>query len=104
MGLGKTYQIVVFLNYLLRQSKYKGDDGKRVLIVAPTILLDNWDGEIKKFIQQVNSNLPSYETIKKFEIIMEPWTTENGFLTPSLKVKRKLLEKKYSELINKLYQ
>jgi len=60
--------------------------------------------QIKKFIQQVNSSLPSYETIKKFEIITEPWTTENGFLTPSLKVKRKLLEKKYSELIGKLYQ
>jgi long-chain acyl-CoA synthetase len=60
--------------------------------------------QIKKFIQQVNSSLPSYETIKKFEIITEPWTTENGFLTPSLKVKRKLLEKKYSELIEKLYQ
>lgn len=60
--------------------------------------------QIKKFIQQVNSNLPSYETIKKFEIITEPWTTENGFLTPSLKVKRKLLEKKYSDLIGKLYQ
>ncbi len=60
--------------------------------------------QIKKFIQQVNSGLPSYETIKKFEIITEPWTTENGFLTPSLKVKRKLLEKKYSDLIEKLYQ
>ncbi len=59
---------------------------------------------IKKFIQQVNSNLPSFETIKKFEIITEPWTTENGCLTPSMKVKRKLLEKKYSDLISRLYQ
>ncbi len=59
--------------------------------------------QIKKYIQQVNSKLSSYETIKKFEIITEPWTTANGFLTPSLKVKRKLLEKNYADLIGKLY-
>jgi long-chain acyl-CoA synthetase len=59
--------------------------------------------QIRKYIQQINSSLPSYETIKKFEIVTDPWKTENGCLTPSLKVKRKFLEKKYTDLINKLY-
>lgn len=59
--------------------------------------------QIKKYIQQINSSLPSYETIKKFEIVTDAWSTANGCLTPSLKVKRKFLEKKYTELINKLY-
>lgn len=59
--------------------------------------------EIKKYIQHINSTLPSYETIKKFEIVTEAWTTANGSLTPSLKVKRKFLEKKYADLIGRMY-
>ncbi len=59
--------------------------------------------EIKKSIHQVNSILPSYESIKKFEIVNEAWTTANSSLTPSMKVKRKFLEKKYSSLIQKMY-
>lgn len=58
---------------------------------------------IKNHIQNVNSKLSSFETIKKFEIVNDPWTTSNGSLTPSMKLKRKYLEKKYSELIRKIY-
>lgn len=47
MGLGKTYQMVVFLNALFARGDFAD---KRVLIVAPTILLDNWRDEIVKFI------------------------------------------------------
>lgn len=47
MGLGKTYQMVVFLNALFTRADFRD---KRVLIVAPTILLDNWRDEIAKFI------------------------------------------------------
>ena len=58
---------------------------------------------IKSHILKVNSILASYESIKKFEIIFEAWTIESGELTPSMKVKRKFLEKKYSEIIDKMY-
>ena len=58
---------------------------------------------IHKDILQINSNLASYEAIKKFKIIYEPWTADNGCLTPSLKVKRKFLEKKYASLIESIY-
>ncbi len=59
--------------------------------------------KIKHAIQDVNSKLATYETIKKFEIVNDIWTTANGSLTPSLKVKRKFLEKKYKTLIQKIY-
>lgn len=58
---------------------------------------------IHKYILQMNSHLASYEAIKKFKVIFEPWNVENGSLTPSLKVKRKFLEKKYAQLIDDLY-
>ena len=50
MGLGKTYQMVVFMNHLLGLPQYQGVNAQRLLIVAPTILLDNWRDEIDKFV------------------------------------------------------
>ena len=59
--------------------------------------------KVKKHIQYVNSTLASYDAIKKFEVVFEAWTVDSGDLTPSMKVKRKVLEKKYSALIDKMY-
>jgi long-chain acyl-CoA synthetase len=59
---------------------------------------------MQKHIQSVNSKLASFEAIKKFEIVRDTWTVENGSLTQSLKVKRKYLESKYFELIESIYE
>ena len=58
---------------------------------------------IQKHIQTVNAKLASFEAIKKFEILKDVWTVENGALTQSMKVKRKYLESKYADLINEIY-
>ncbi len=59
---------------------------------------------IQKHIQSLNSKLASFETIKKFEIISDSWTVENGSLTQSLKVKRKFLEAKYADILSEIYE
>ncbi|OFZ31519.1 MAG: hypothetical protein A2622_02750 [Bdellovibrionales bacterium RIFCSPHIGHO2_01_FULL_40_29] len=59
---------------------------------------------IQKQIQRTNANLAAHESIKKFEIVSDVWSIENGSLTPSLKVKRKFLEKKYATLIEEMYE
>lgn len=58
---------------------------------------------ITKHIQSINARLASYEAIKKFEILRDSWTVENGSLTQSLKVKRKHLEAKYADIISEIY-
>lgn len=58
---------------------------------------------LQKHIQSLNSSLSTYESIKKFEIVYDEWTVENGSLTQSLKVKRKFLESKYADLISEIY-
>lgn len=60
--------------------------------------------EVKKIISEANSELASYESIKKFKIIPGEFSIENGELTPSLKVKRKVLEKKFQSQIEELYE
>lgn len=58
---------------------------------------------LQKEVDDVNSELAQFETIKKFEIISEEFTTEN-FLTPSLKVKRKNVAQHYNDIIEAMYQ
>jgi len=59
---------------------------------------------LERYVQQVNRELARYETVKKFEILPKDLTVEEGELTPSLKVKRKAVEKKYGKLLDGMYE
>lgn len=59
--------------------------------------------EVRKAVAQVNSQLSSFETIKNFSILPDDFTIERGELTPSMKVKRKACDDKYSREISELY-
>jgi long-chain acyl-CoA synthetase len=63
--------------------------------------------EIKALIQAdvdaINKELPSYETVKAIAILPEEMTVENGLMTPTLKMKRKLVEARYAELLDAFY-
>lgn len=54
-------------------------------------------------IDVLNTELNKWETIKKFEIIEAPLSIETGELTPSLKVKRKVVEDKYRDILDSMY-
>ncbi|ENM5917877.1 AMP-binding protein [Vibrio mimicus] len=51
----------------------------------------------QKVIARINSELESHEQIKGVLMIKEPWSIDNGILTPTLKIKRHVLEKKYHD-------
>jgi long-chain acyl-CoA synthetase len=59
---------------------------------------------IEQEIQVVNQHLASYETIKHYRIVPHDFSQETGELTPSLKVKRKFVNQKYSQLIEGMYR
>jgi long-chain acyl-CoA synthetase len=58
---------------------------------------------IKDVIAQANTELASFETIKKFTIISNDFTVETGEITPSLKVKRRFCDQKFKKEIDELY-
>jgi len=59
---------------------------------------------VRKAVAETNSHLAHFETIKRFAVLPNDFTVEAGELTPSLKVKRKFLDKKFSRQIESLYQ
>ena len=58
---------------------------------------------IQTEIDHLMSDFASYERIKKFLLISDPFSQEAGELTPSLKTKRKTIEKNYAQQIDQLY-
>jgi long-chain acyl-CoA synthetase len=58
---------------------------------------------MEKRIQESNSRLARYETIKKFKILKADFSQEAGELTPSLKVKRRVIFDRYKQEIESMY-
>ncbi|WP_431903166.1 AMP-dependent synthetase/ligase [Nonomuraea sp. bgisy101] len=59
--------------------------------------------EVGRAVKQVNEGLASYETIKEFAILANDFTVETGELTPSLKIKRKVVEEHYGQTLDAFY-
>ncbi|OBX22007.1 long-chain acyl-CoA synthetase [Gelidibacter algens] len=59
---------------------------------------------IQKEIDKANENFGKWEQIKKFELTPDIWTIEGGHLTPTMKMKRKIIKEKYKDLIEKIYR
>ena len=58
---------------------------------------------IRRAVADANAQLAPFETIKHFAILPNDFTIESGELTPSLKIKRKIVDERYMGVINALY-
>jgi long-chain acyl-CoA synthetase len=83
--------------------KWAKDNGLEGMAYGELALDEKVRAMVQEAVDQMNSELARYETIKKFAILQEDFTVESGELTASLKVKRKLVEQKYGELLDGFY-
>jgi long-chain acyl-CoA synthetase len=60
--------------------------------------------EYGRILDEVNKGLPSYETMKRVKVVAEEWTIDSGELTPSMKLKRRVVEKQYAAEIAEFYK
>lgn len=57
----------------------------------------------QKEVTEMNQNLGDHEKIKRFRLVSEEWTSQTGELSPTLKLKRNVLYKKYSDVISEIF-
>jgi long-chain acyl-CoA synthetase len=55
-------------------------------------------------VREVNGSLANFETLKRFRVVAEEWTQEGGELTPSMKLKRRVITAQYAAAIDELYE
>ena len=58
---------------------------------------------IEREVAAVNKHLASFESVKYFRVLERDFSQETGELTPSLKVKRKVVTERHRALINEMY-
>ena len=58
---------------------------------------------IQEEIDTINLKFGHWEQIKRFELTPDVWSIEGGHLTPTLKLKRKIILKIYENLFTKIY-
>ena len=86
--------------------------GDEVTVPTPAFVLYEEIVKLSEFKEAVQEDLArlfkenglrGFERIKKFEITTEAWTSDNGLLTPTFKLKRNAVKAKYEETLNHLY-
>ena len=85
----------------MKFKEYKGLDlptGLSALSQHPKVIM-----RIQKEIDEFNKKFGKWEQIKKFELTPETWSIELGLLTPTMKMKRKIIKAHYQSLIDKIY-
>src|SRR6266545_4811525 len=93
--------ITVNQDELIKFAKEQG-----ILITDPVALAKHPKvvERVSRIVEQKNTELQSYAKIKKFSILPGDLTVENGLLTPTLKVKRKVITEKNREILDSLYR
>jgi long-chain acyl-CoA synthetase len=56
-----------------------------------------------EIIREVNAGLANFETIKRFRLVPEEWTQDTGELTPSMKLKRRVIAERYAAAVSEIY-
>ena len=104
IGDGRRYLVALILIDEDNVTKYAQDH--RIPFTTFADLTQN--SEIRKLIDgevsRVNKTLSQVETVKKFELLPRRFYEEDGDVTPTKKVKRRFLEERYADLIDKLYR
>lgn len=104
VGEKKSYMAALVVPDFDSLEKYAGQEGigyeSTGELLKQESILNLFDQEIRQF----SRDLASHEKIRDFRLIPEEFTVETGELTPTLKVKRRVIEQKFGDLIEDIYK
>ncbi|WP_153812618.1 AMP-dependent synthetase/ligase [Streptomyces sp. SUK 48] len=78
--------------------------GKAAMAPARLVRDPDLETEVRRAVVAANTLVSQAESIRTFRILAQPFTEEHGLLTPSLKLKRKAIEKAYEREVEALYR
>jgi long-chain acyl-CoA synthetase len=61
-------------------------------------------GLYAEIVREVNASLANFESLKRFRVVPDEWTQDSGEMTPSMKLKRRVINQRYAALIASLYE
>jgi long-chain acyl-CoA synthetase len=104
LGDGRKYVTALLVpdfGWLASYARHKGISAAdaNVLVKDPRVV-DHY----RRVVEARMDGLPSFERVKKFRLLPRELTPELGELTPTLKLKRRIIEQRHSELIASMYQ
>jgi long-subunit acyl-CoA synthetase (AMP-forming) len=62
-----------------------------------------FEAEMASVLKRVNANVADYEQLRMIVVAKEPWSIDNGCLTPTMKIKRNRIESTVNEQVEKWY-
>jgi long-chain acyl-CoA synthetase len=99
----KFASVLISPNFAALESwaRAKGIDAsdRAALVASPAVI-----AEYKAIVDGVNFGLANFETMKRFRVVPEEWSLDGGELTPSLKLKRRVVEVRYAAEIAAFYR
>ncbi len=102
-GEGKPYCVMLFTINDLETRAMLTEHGIDLTPDSKLSQVESLRTLVAQAVDKANSELSSYETIKRYTILDEDFTIENGLLTPTLKMKRKSIRAQHLALIESLY-
>ncbi len=84
--------------------KWASENGLKGKPYSEIVMTSEAKKLLDPYFAEVNKTLAKYESVKQFAILPKDLSIDEGELTPSLKVKRKVVEKKYATLLDKMYE
>ena len=103
LGDARKYICALIVPDFSELHRFSKDNGIPVAFDKDIVLNEQIQALIKKQVDEVNETLPRYEQIKYYKVLDKAFSVETGELTPTLKLKRRIVFEKYKDDIEKLY-
>lgn len=104
VGEAQNYMAAIIVPDFEVVGKYAADEGHAFETNEELIALDVVKDIYKKEIRNFSKDLASHEKIRDFRLVPNEFTVETGEITPTLKVKRRVISDKYGHLIEDIFR
>ncbi|NDC42033.1 MAG: long-chain fatty acid--CoA ligase [Chitinophagia bacterium] len=107
IGSGRKFVAALIVPAFANMRKFLRDHYPNLLVPEKNeelVKLKEVQAQVQQQLDKYNASFSHPEQVKKFWLLPEEWTIDGGELTPSLKIKRKVIEEKYKASIERIYE